>query len=166
MLKKLVEYIQLYRQHNLFIPETKFHREICRSIQAYVVQMNDIAKKKGASLYSSHGGSQMVMGSQMTFSTEASWDSPADSGAIRRIREKITGLLPDHHYWQGSIFQFIDTSIPDIMEQLIYSGFLDCSVPNAMYTIAGKVIKRPFGMTTVRIVVGYVADILGTELSK
>jgi hypothetical protein len=107
--------------------------------------------------------SKSVLGSTITFAADMSWETPVDSSAIRRLKDRITGLLPDRHYWQGSIFTFVDTSLPDIMEQLILSGILDCAVPNSIYTLGCKVVKRPFGMTSVRIVVGYLVDILGTE---
>jgi hypothetical protein len=77
------------------------------------------------------------------------------------LKEQIAELLPDHHYWQGCLYQFTDSSVTDIMEQIIWSGFLDCTVPNAMYTLSLKVQNQPFGMTTVKIMAGYVADLMG-----
>jgi hypothetical protein len=102
----------------------------------------------------------------MTFAADMSWETPVDASAIKRLKDRITPLLPDRHYWQGSIYTFIDTSLPDIMEQLIFSGILDCTVPNSIYTLGCKVVKRPFGMTTVRVVVGYLVDVLGSESAQ
>lgn len=167
MLKTLVDWIQLYRQHHLYISDTYFHRDICRAIQSYMVQMDSsggASKKK--SLYASTGSTNFVA-SQMTFIGDGSFEnSGTESGTVRRIQDKIVHLLPDHHYWQGALFQFSDSSVSGIMEQLILSGFLDCTIPHAMYTIGGKVTKQPFGMTSVRVVVGYVADIIGRDLAK
>ena len=144
LIKQLVELIQLYRKHILFIGATRFHSEISRTIQSVI---NQIASKK-----------EQTVGSHMTFSkNETSFEEP--SATIHEIRNRILNLLPDHHHWEGCIFQFNDSDVPNIMEQLIWSGYLDCSVPDALYTIACKVHRRPFGQTSLRLVVGYIYDI-------
>jgi hypothetical protein len=96
----------------------------------------------------------------MSFFGENAWDEQVDGPTIRNIHDHILDQLPDHHHWQGCIFQFNDSNVSDVMEQLIWSGILDCTVPDSLYTIACKIQRRPFGMTTLRLVVGYIYDII------
>ena len=104
--------------------------------------------------------SQAPLGSQMTFIIDTPNKNESDNVTLRIIRDRINNLLPDHHTWEGCIFQFNDSDLSNIMEQLIWSGYLDCSVPDSLYTIACKVQRRPFGQTSLKLVVGYIYDIL------
>lgn len=155
-MKELLLLIQAYRKHVLFIPETRFHREISRTIQSILNQIIGLGK-----LQKKHeAASVMNLGSQMTFHFESAYETPAEAQTPRMIRERIIGLLPDHHSWEGCIFQFNDSDLPNIMEQLIWSGYLDCSIPDALFTIACKIQRRPFGQTSLKLVIGYIYDIL------
>ena len=162
MIKGLISYIQEYRKQRLLISETFFHREICRTIQSYLAQLEDIfSPKKASGLYKAKSGtSQMLLGSQMTFAAENVWENPIDSSSIKKIREKIAHLIPPHYYWQGCLFQFSDTNLIDIMDQFIRSGYLDYCSSDCMYTLALYVIKKPLGMTNARLIIGYLYNLV------
>ena len=145
--------IQVYRKNVLFIPETRFHREVSRTIQSLINQNNGIEK----SIHGNHEVSMSNFGSQMTFQCT---DVLPEIQTPLMIRERIIGILPDHHSWEGCIFQFVDSDFPNMMEQLVWSGYLDCSVPDALYTISCKIQRRPFGQTALQLVIGYVYDLI------
>jgi hypothetical protein len=153
-LKELALLIQVYRQNVLFIPETRFHREVSRTIQS---RLNRKAGNE-KSLYVNQEENASDAGSQMSF--QCSLDGLPELQTPSMIRESIIAILPDHHSWEGCVFQFNDSDFPNMMEQLILSGYLDCSVPDALYTIACKIQRRPFGQTALQLVIGYVYDIM------
>ncbi|KAI8920524.1 hypothetical protein BC831DRAFT_478987 [Entophlyctis helioformis] len=192
LIKELVNLIQLYRRHMLFIPFTTFHRSICSHIQNILTSMDDVRAVGTPSLLSSSQGtggrylsagrrldktqgpqSAGVFGSSLTFRQDT---DAFDEGIMTRLKSSVVRLLPDRHYWQGSMFQFMDCEAEGILEQLgkdqiacnhaILDGRAGCQHPDVMITIGVRVIQQPFGMFTVRVIIGHVADLLAMDLHK
>eukprot|EP00842_Homolaphlyctis_polyrhiza_P002897 jgi/Hompol1/3608/HPOL_003301-RA len=181
LLKDLAILIQLYRRHILFIPFTTFHRAASAHIQKVLKTHDDVLPIGSSKLPRNTGMASAANNGSSGAPITTSNSDPIDLGSyssfrqkrhngadniISKLKKSIVPILPDRHYWYGNMFQFMDCDPDGILEQLVSTGILDVSIPDAMLTIGVRVILQPFGMFTVRVVMGYVADLLALEQHK
>ncbi|KAI9204569.1 uncharacterized protein BJ171DRAFT_504703 [Polychytrium aggregatum] len=137
-LSSLMEYIQLYRRHVLFIPTTNFHIEGCKYFQSYL-----------DAFYSDHQDN-MNQAKSLLINLDAA----------------MSTTVPSRHYWKGWVLRFKELNVDLILEQLASLGYLDISIPNAMFVIALRSYPSTWFVTPTWVGIGYIADIIGMDLYR
>mmetsp|Transcript_20343 Transcript_20343/g.33401 ORF Transcript_20343/g.33401 Transcript_20343/m.33401 type:complete len:177 (+) Transcript_20343:226-756(+) len=125
----IAESIRAYRKNHLFIPNTLFHRGTSRYLQSIVHKCEE-------SLHT------------------------ADRSLIARALDRIQAeLAPPHMLWHGRPLNFTTAKVDVIMQQLAWTGILDCSVPGTVYAFGAQVFQYPWGITSVWVYIGYFSDL-------
>jgi hypothetical protein len=159
LVKEFVSLIQLYRKNLLYIPNTLFHSPSCGIIQSLMdqrsIQISDTE-------YANLTGNQITESFQEASKHSSWWYSCEAEDSLKQI---ITQVIPDRHYFQSHYFRFSDLDTNGIFELLVESGVFDITIPNVMYTIGVEIKTKSFGMVSVRVLIGYITDFLVQELN-
>ncbi|KAI8815052.1 hypothetical protein BJ742DRAFT_782165 [Cladochytrium replicatum] len=161
-LESLVKLVKLYRKHFLYIPQTQFHRPVSRYLQQELGFLEQIRREKVLGTYLAKRRRKKAEPSKI--STTAKSDSEGDD-ADRPIHELlgedvIAPYLPDRHTWNGRVVFVREASIEEMMEALLSTGILDCSVPRVTYALGIRSFREgAFGVRGTWIAVGYISDI-------
>ncbi|KAJ3411147.1 hypothetical protein HDV05_002661 [Chytridiales sp. JEL 0842] len=173
LLNELVESIKLYRRHILFIPDTEFHREASRYLQAQLHRFESALYTSIAEKVNAFGGPEenarkLKGGLTGSFSSSVAFlkdNSMMELNAnlVRQTNEGVHTMLPERHWWRGSFMHFKDIDVDSIMDQIVSTGILDACIPGVIYSVAARIFPHSFGMTSVWVGVGYMADFLNTD---
>eukprot|EP01135_Chromosphaera_perkinsii_P005549 Nk52_evm98s352 gene=Nk52_evmTU98s352 len=138
LLHDVTSAIQGYRRHSLFVPKTLFHLEASLSLTEFI----DPLERRYHPL-----------------SNEYPHLIQFEKDILQRIENKVVGVIPPGHVWKGRIFHFFKKDASGILEELIRSGFVDCTVQGTAYACALKAYPWPFGLCSVWVILGQITKL-------
>ncbi|KAI9309973.1 hypothetical protein DFJ73DRAFT_968909 [Zopfochytrium polystomum] len=174
ILRCIVEGIQRYRRHVLYIPETAFHRAASKHMYSFLARFEPVHARlleqraqhdyDPAAAQSSHHSQQSTQrrdshgnGSHGLQSTAFLRDNSTSdlSGALTKLaEEEMRTFLPESWIYRGSVLLYIDADVDAIMESMAGLGLLDVSLSDTVWVAAVRVQSHPFGMANVWLNVG------------
>lgn len=186
VLQGIMETIQAYRRHVLFIPDTAFHRTASSTLQSQLARFemayslmieqrvtaihNDKTSPNNQTTKSLSGlplaaKNKMSLGNaSMMFLADNSF-SDLDKSLWKSVEERIVEVVPERHFFKGMVLMFKDANAEAIVEQIVSLGILDILIPGMSWVVAARVFMHEFGVAQVWVGIGYIADIAPPELS-
>ncbi|KAJ3187590.1 hypothetical protein HK101_009343 [Irineochytrium annulatum] len=141
-LTELIDYIQLYRRHVLFISETEFHRDGSKHLQSQLNRFEStltgiLTERAIANLGDNQFSPFDANGSGVASNAPPFRRRAGSRGSLlsltlfrdnslnnmepslsRLVDETMVDLLPDGHWWRGDVFHFKDMDVEAITDQI------------------------------------------------
>ncbi|GBG31220.1 Coiled-coil and C2 domain-containing protein 2A [Hondaea fermentalgiana] len=139
LLSDLVDAISIYRQHELFLPDTLFDAHLSKTLQMELMEAIPA------------DGTIISRADQV----EAFLDSlDCRCGIPSAIKKNVRpGMIP-----RGRMYHFKTSVVQEIMNKLQEVGVLNHTFPGLRYIVAGVVQPMPWGLSSVYLYIGTVHE--------
>eukprot|EP00026_Physarum_polycephalum_P000898 Phypoly_transcript_00899.p1 GENE.Phypoly_transcript_00899~~Phypoly_transcript_00899.p1 ORF type:complete len:611 (+),score=61.71 Phypoly_transcript_00899:2035-3867(+) len=150
--QELCTSLQQYRNDTIGISESPFFSPICKILQEATTKCE----------------AQLQSQSYQLVNSDQHENQPNHQKLLNNVlawaESEILAVLPDHHSWVGKPYHFYHSNLDEIMHQLVWTGILDCTVPQALYAVGAQIFDYPWGLKSVWVYIGYCTDLFhGTK---